>query len=187
MGPLCGTGTIPIEAALIGLNIAPGLTRSFAAENWPVIPVGLWKDARKEAYSLIKQDRELQIIGTDINDQAVSLARYHAREAGVDEHIHWQRLPLAQVSTKAKYGYLICNPPYGERLGQAAEVEELYREMGRLCGQLDTWSAYILSAHPRFEKLFGRPAAKRRKLYNGRIECQYYQYPGPRRPRPRQP
>ncbi|PKM80698.1 MAG: RNA methyltransferase [Firmicutes bacterium HGW-Firmicutes-14] len=183
MDPLCGTGTIPIEAALIGLNIAPGITRKFAAEDWPAIPEVMWRNTRKEAYALIKQERHLQIIGTDINEKAVSLARYHAREAGVDEHIHFQRLPLSQVRTKSKYGYIICNPPYGQRLGETREVETLYREMGRVFANLDTWSYYVLTAYPDFEKFFGRKADKRRKLYNGRIECQYYQYPGPRPPR----
>jgi len=111
------------------------------------------------------------------------MARYHAKAAGVEQHIHFQRMPLSEVKSRFKYGYIICNPPYGERLGEAGDAEKLYREMGRVFGELDTWSYYVLTSHPRFEKLFGRKAEKRRKLYNGRIECQYYQYWGPRPPR----
>lgn len=180
MDPLCGTGTIPIEAALIGLNIAPGIERNFAAETWPVISKKIWQEARQEALSLEKTDRKLRIIGTDINEKALSMARYHAREAGVENQIHFQRLPVSDVRTKTQYGYLICNPPYGERLGEDKEVEKLYKEMGRVFSSLDTWSYYIITSYPNFEKVFGKPATKRRKLYNGRIECQYYQYVGPR-------
>lgn len=183
MDPVCGSGTIPIEAALIGLNIAPGIKRSFAAEDWPAVPKALWQEAWQEALDLVEHDRQLHIVGTDIDEKVLSLARYHAKAAGVEKQIHFQQLPLAEVRTKSKYGYIICNPPYGERIGDAKEVEELYREMGRVFSALDTWSYYIITSHPRFEELFGRKAAKRRKLYNGRIECQYYQYMGPRPPR----
>lgn len=180
MDPMCGTGTIPIEAALIGCNIAPGIERNFAAETWPVVPKKIWQEARQEALSLEKTDCKLRIIGTDINENALSMARYHAREAGVENQIHFQRLPVSEVRTKSQYGYLICNPPYGERLGQDKEVEKLYKEMGQVFSSLDTWSYYVLTSYPNFEKIFGKPATKRRKLYNGRIECQYYQYIGPR-------
>lgn len=180
MDPVCGSGTIPIEAALIGLNIAPGIKRSFAAETWPTVPKALWQEAWEEALAVTKDDRELRIIGTDIDEKVLSLARYHAKLAGVEKQIHFQRLPLSEVRTKSKYGYIICNPPYGERSGEVKQAEELYREMGRVFTALDTWSYFIITSHPRFEALFGRPAGKRRKLYNGRIECQYYQYLGPR-------
>ena len=183
MDPLCGSGTIPVEAALIGLNIAPGNKRSFDAQLWPAVPEKLWHEARAEAADLVKKDCKLRIIGTDIDEKVLSLARYHAQAAGVAEHIHFQRLPVSEVRTKSKYGYIVCNPPYGERLGEAKEVEALYREMGRVFGSLDTWSYYIITSYPRFEQLFGRKADKRRKLYNGRIECHYYQYFGPRPPR----
>jgi len=183
MDPLCGSGTIPIEAALIGLNIAPGAKRHFAAERWPIVAEKFWREAREEAASLVAGDRQMRISGTDINEKAVDIARYHAREAGVENHIHFQRLPISQVKSSAKYGYIICNPPYGERIGEAKEVEKLYREMGRIFPLLDTWSYYVITSHPSFEQLFGRKADKRRKLYNGRIECQYYQFIGPRPPR----
>lgn len=187
MDPFCGSGTIPIEAALIGLNIAPGIKRSFAAEQWPAVPEKLWQEAREEALSVVKTDRKLRIIGTDIDEKVLSMARYHAKLAEVENQIHFQKLSLSNVKTKSKYGYIICNPPYGERLGEAKEVEKLYREMGQVFRTMDTWSYFILTANSRFEKLFGTPATKRRKLYNGRIECQYYQYIGPRPPRRQEP
>ena len=111
------------------------------------------------------------------------MARYHAKEAGVEKHIHWQQMPLAEVRTKQKYGCVICNPPYGERLEEQNTVESLYREMGQVFRPLDTWSFYVLTAHQGFERIFGRKADKKRKLYNGRIECHYYQFYGPRPPR----
>jgi putative N6-adenine-specific DNA methylase len=109
----------------------------------------------------------------------MNLARYHAKEAGVALNIHLQRMPMAEIKSRLKYGFIICNPPYGERLGEQEEVEELYREMGKVFKTFDTWSHYVITSHPDFEKLFGRKADKRRKLYNGRILCQYYQFYGP--------
>ncbi|MEW6661086.1 MAG: THUMP domain-containing class I SAM-dependent RNA methyltransferase [Bacillota bacterium] len=183
LDPFCGSGTIPIEAALIGLNMAPGLNREFAAEKWPGIPPKLWQAARQEALDLVRSDINLDIRGTDMDKEVLSMARYHARQAGVESHIHWQQMPLAEVRTKQKYGCVICNPPYGERLKERSTVEGLYREMGQVFRPLDTWSFYVLTAHQGFEKLFGRRADKKRKLYNGRIECHYYQYYGPKPPR----
>jgi putative N6-adenine-specific DNA methylase len=183
--PLCGSGTIPIEAAMIGLNMAPGLNREFAAEHWPQIPAELWETARKEANDAIVRDRKLKIIGTDIDEEVISMARYHRKLAGLDEQIHLQRLPLTELRSSYKYGCVICNPPYGERIGEVKEVEALYREMRQVFNKLDTWSFYILTAYPRFESLYGKPADRRRKLYNGRLECQFYQYYGPRPPKKR--
>lgn len=181
--PFCGSGTIPIEAAMIGLDIAPGLNREFDAEKWPNIPKTLWTDARREAREMIKADRELKIQGTDISEDAISLARYHAKMAGVEKYIHIQKMPMSEISSKHKYGFIICNPPYGERLGEIKEIERLYKEMGKVFSSLDTWSHYILSSHQDFEKLFGKKASKKRKLYNGRILCNYYQFYGPPPPR----
>lgn len=184
--PMCGSGTIPIEAAMIGLNMAPGLNREFAAERWPQIPDILWKNARNEANDAVVRDRKLKIIGTDIDDEVISMARYHRKLAGLDEQIHLQRLPLSEMRSSYKYGCVICNPPYGERIGDAKGVEALYREMRQVFNKLDTWSFYILTAYPRFESIYGKPADRRRKLYNGRLECQLYQYYGPRPPRKRE-
>ncbi|NLD48508.1 MAG: class I SAM-dependent RNA methyltransferase [Clostridiaceae bacterium] len=181
--PFCGSGTIPIEAALIALNIAPGLNREFDSEKWSNIPHRLWNDARNEARNLIKADAKLHIQGSDISEEAMSLARYHANQAGVERYIHLQRMPFSDIKSKASYGFIICNPPYGERLGELKEVERLYREMGKTFGELDTWSHYILSSHPELEKLFGRKADKKRKLFNGRILCNYYQFFGPPPPK----
>jgi len=184
--PFCGSGAIPIEAALIGLNIAPGLRREFAAEGWPNVSKNLWAKAREEAGDLVTPGRSLRILGTDIDHEVLGLARYHARRAGVEDKIHFQSLPVAELRSKYKYGCIICNPPYGERLGERRQVERLYREMGVVFRALDTWSFYILTSHPDFERLFGRGADKKRKLYNGRIQCNYYQFYGPPPPRPHQ-
>lgn len=181
--PFCGSGTIPIEAALIGMNIAPGINREFACEDWPWIPKEVWRDARREAHDLANYDQELFIIGSDINDQVLKVARQNAAEAFVDDKIHFQTLPLSSLSSKKKYGKIICNPPYGERIGERDEVAALYREMGRVFSKLDTWSFYILTSYPDFEKLFGKPATKKRKFYNGNIRVDYYQYYGPRPPK----
>lgn len=185
--PFCGSGTIPIEAALIGLNRAPGLNREFAAAHWPNIPPRLWQEAWAEAESLAVTDRALRLVGTDIDAGVLSLARYHARQAGVERQIHFQRRPFAEIRSRYEYGCVICNPPYGERLGEIREAERLYAEMRRVFASWETWSFYILTSHPGFERIFGRPADRRRKLYNGRIQCTYYQYYGPRPPRSRYP
>lgn len=181
--PLCGSGTIPIEAALIAINRAPGLQRTFAAEKWPRVSARLWQEARREAEELIRPVPDLQIRGTDVDPEVLGLARFHARQAGVEKYIHWQQMPVTALQTKRPYGCIICNPPYGQRLADLRTVESLYRDMGRVFRNLDTWSYYILTAHHNFEKLFGRQADKKRKLYNGRIECTYYQFFGPRPPR----
>ena len=182
--PLCGSGTLPIEAALIGMNIAPGLKRGFDAENWPTVPGSLWAKAREEAGDLAERSRPVHIFGSDIDGEVLGLARYHARQAGVEEKVFFQKLPVSELRSKQKYGCIICNPPYGERLGDARQAEGLYREMGAVFKALDTWSFYILTSHPDFERIFGRKADKKRKLYNGRIQCNYFQFYGPRPPRP---
>lgn len=181
--PFCGSGTIPIEAALIGLNLAPGLKRSFDAESWPVIPARRWQEARQEAADAAIRGQKLTIRGTDINQDVLRLARYHARLAGVEGQIHWQQAPVAELKARQKYGYIICNPPYGQRLEELPAVKHLYREMGEVFRKLDTWSYYVLTARQDFERMFGRRADKKRKLYNGRIQCHYYQFFGPRPPR----
>lgn len=177
--PFCGSGTIPIEAALIGLNIAPGLNRTFAGEGWPNIPAPLWHQARVEARNKIADNRTLRIFATDIDEEVLSLARYHARQAGVESHIHFQRQPFADFRSRFDYGFIICNPPYGERMGEISESEAIYREMKAVHGRMPTWSLFLLTSHLGFEKISGRRADKKRKLYNGRIQCNLYQYNGP--------
>ncbi|WP_134698506.1 class I SAM-dependent RNA methyltransferase [Ammoniphilus sp. YIM 78166] len=183
--PFCGSGTIPIEAALIGQNIAPGMNREFASENWPIIPKEIWREARRETHDLARYDQPLQIMGTDYDEEVLQVARRNAEEAMVGEHIHFQRMDVRDLRSSKKYGKIICNPPYGERLGEEKEVELLYREMGRVFQALDTWSYYVITSNEKFEELFGRRASKKRKLFNGNIKVDYYQYFGPRPPRPK--
>lgn len=183
--PFCGSGTIPIEAALIGQNIAPGMNREFVSESWPIIPKNLWREARAETHDLAQYDRKLEIIGTDIDEEILRVARHNAQEAGVEEQIHFQRMAMGELRSKRKYGYIICNPPYGERLGDYSQAERLYREMGQVFRNLDTWSYYVITSHEEFEKYFGRQASKKRKLYNGNLKVDYYQFFGPRPPRPK--
>ncbi len=181
--PFCGSGTIPIEAAMIGRNIAPGRIRNFAAEEWPQIPRSLWTEARQEARDL--EDRRpfsVAIIGTDISRDAVKNARMHARTAGVETDIHFEKKEFVEFPTNRDYGITICNPPYGERMGEEEEVRQLYRDMGELLCPLEDWSHYILTSYERFEREFGRRADRRRKIFNARIPCTYYQYLGPKPP-----
>lgn len=181
--PCCGTGTILIEAALLGRNIAPGLARSFTAERWPQIPTRLWEECRQEARDLVQPPLTDRLLGYDLTDQPLELARAAAQAAGVLHDLHFQQRPVEQFRTSQQYGVLITNPPYGERLGRQREVEALYRTLGERLRGLETWSVYVLTSHPRFEALYGRKADRRRKLFNGRIECTYYQFLGPRPPR----
>lgn len=178
--PFCGSGTIPIEAALIGRNIAPGLQRSFIAETWPGFPKNIWHSAREEARNLIVANQPLGIFGFDIDGSVLNLARHHAKVAELGNSINFQQQEFSKLRSKYKYGYLISNPPYGERLGDHDEIKTLYAQMPEVFAQLDTWSFYILSAFPYVESIIGKPANRRRKLYNGRILCQYYQYFGPK-------
>ncbi|MFF0828524.1 class I SAM-dependent RNA methyltransferase [Brevibacillus sp. NPDC003359] len=183
MDPFCGSGTLPIEAALIGQNIAPGMNREFVSESWPIIPKTAWREARAETHDLARYDQKLEIIGTDMDDEILKIARHNATEAGVDDLIHFQRMDVRDVRTKRKYGYLICNPPYGERLGEWKQVAKMYGEMGETFAAMDTWSFYVITSDEQFEEHFGRTASKKRKLYNGNIKVDYYQFFGPRPPR----
>lgn len=180
LDPFCGSGTIPIEAALIGTNTAPGINRQFVSENWPQIPKKLWQKARIEARNLRSTDVKLDIFGSDIDNRAVNLSQKNARKAGIYEKISFKHIAVKDIKPFLDYGKIICNPPYGERMGQIKEVENLYREMGNVFREFDTWSKYILTPHLKFQKLFGKKANKNRKLYNGMLKCYYYQYFGPR-------
>ncbi len=177
--PFCGSGTILIEAALMARKIAPGLNRDFVSEDWAFLPENLYDEMRTEARDKIWTDAEPRMLaGYDQDQRSVKQAIYNSRRAGVEEMIHFQQQELADFSTNRKYGYIISNPPYGERMAED-EVRELYELMGNKFLPLDTWSFYILTAHSDFEKYFGKEASKRRKLYNGGLECQFYQYYGP--------
>jgi putative N6-adenine-specific DNA methylase len=178
--PFCGTGTIPIEAALLARKMAPGIGRAFAAEEWPAIPKRFWHEARSEARDAALRGGTLSIVGSDIDETSLSMARRHARNAGVEADIRFECLPFAETAPHAAFGCLICNPPYGERSGDVVEAEELARQAARVFQRFDTWSIYVLSALTNFERLCERRADRRRKLYNGRIACTYYQFHGPR-------
>jgi putative N6-adenine-specific DNA methylase len=162
--------------------MAPGLNREFAAERWPQIPADAWAQARTEARDLVSADLPHKLVGSDCDEEALGMARFHAERAGVSGSVQFESKRFADLSTHRKYGCVICNPPYGERSGELAEAEAIYREMPRVFKRLETWSLYILTSHKEFQRLFGRRADKRRKLYNGRIECALYQYFGPRPP-----
>jgi 23S rRNA G2445 N2-methylase RlmL len=183
LDPFCGSGTIPIEAALIGRNLAPGLHRTFAAEGWPALPTALWKTARQEARDLVQPDFEPRILARDIDPQALRLARYHARQAGVESSIDFQQRSFEELVSPEPYGVLITNPPYGERLGDEPEIRRLYASMPEILPRLDTWSWYLLTSDPDLERRLRRQADRRRKLYNGRIACTYYQFHGPKQPK----
>lgn len=173
--PFCGSGTIPIEAALIGKNIAPGLNRNFVSEEWSIIPKNIWQDTRLHAKNQIN-DLEFRILASDIDGRVLRTARDNAERAGLSDYISFQRLPAEEFGSKKKYGVIICNPPYGERLGDSKIVEDIYRNLGKLHKELDEWSFYVITSNENFQKAFGLKADKNRKLYNGRIQCYYYQY-----------
>jgi len=185
LDPFCGSGTIPIEAALIGLNRAPGLHRNFISESWPALPPALWQEARKEAQEAVRSDVSLSLLGSDCDPAAIELSREHAALAGVGEHICWEERDFLDVSSSRDYGCVITNPPYGERLGEQRLVEQLYQAMPGVLGRFSTWSHYVLLSQADFEAIIGRRADRRRKLYNGRIACTYFQFHGPRPPQTR--
>lgn len=181
--PMCGSGTIAIEAAMIGKNIAPGLERKFVSEGWERIPKKAWKDARVEALKAIRQDVDIKIYASDMDEKAIEIAKDNAYEAGVDDYISFSVGDMARIKSDEKYGYIICNPPYGERLGERKEVQKLYQRMGKVFKKFDTWSTYIITSDEEFEKLYGKKASKKRKLYNGRLKTDYYQFFGPKPPK----
>lgn len=183
LDPCCGSGTLPIEAAMIGRNIAPGLSRKFASEEWDFIPKELWQDERKKAYSAIDYDCKLQIYGSDINAHAVEIAKVNAENAGVDDCITFRQIPFNKLRLMGDYGVCVSNPPYAERMGNLADVERLYTDMGKLFKTNKTWSTYFITSHEGFEKLYGRKADKKRKLFNGNVKTDYYQYFGERPPK----
>lgn len=173
--PMCGSGTIPIEAALIGKNIAPGLHRRFVCEDWDIMPSNIFEEIRKHARSSIN-NKEFVIQASDKDGRVFNTARANAEKAGVSEYINFQKIPVESFSSKKKYGVIITNPPYGERLGEKSEVEELYRNVGEVFRRLNNWSLYLITSYDGFEKCFGQKSDKNRKLYNGMLKCYLYQY-----------
>lgn len=181
--PFCGSGTIPIEAAMIGWNVAPGLRRSFPSEHWHRVPESMWQKAREEAYDSLQDDVELNIAGSDIDPKAIEVAKAAAKSAGLAKEVKLESLPAAKMKAHGDYGVIITNPPYGERLGTSKEVETALRQLAGHLQQLDNWSAFILSPTKNLEHYLTKKADKKRKLFNGRIECQLYQFFGPLPPR----
>ena len=182
--PFCGSGTFPIEAAMMAANMAPGLRRSFQAESWEhIVPGTCWQNAREDGESLIDRRAETDIQGFDIDGAVIRGARENARAAGVEKLIHFQQRPAAELSHPGKYGFLVTNPPYGERLEDKERLPELYRTLGERFAALDTWSLYVITGYEEAERFLGRKAAKNRKIYNGMLKTYFYQYPGPRPPR----
>lgn len=174
--PMCGSGTIAIEAAMILANRAPGLGRSFAAEEFPNVKPSMWKDARDFAESAVKKDASFEVYASDIDENMLDVVYENALRAGVEEYMNIFQADARRIQKLDRRGTVVCNPPYGERLMTPAEAEQLYRDMGRAFSALAPWQIYIITSHPQFERLYGQKADKVRKLYNGMIPCFLYQY-----------
>lgn len=182
--PFCGSGTFPIEAAMIGANIAPGMNREFTAEAWKnILPKKAWYDAVTEANDIMLDDVDMDIQGYDIDGDVIKNARQNAIEAGVDHLIHLQQRPVSALSHPKKYGFIVTNPPYGERLEDLETLPGLYTEIGEAFARLDSWSAFLLTSYDQTEKYIGRKADKNRKIYNGMIKTYLYEFMGPRPPK----
>ncbi|MCI9138069.1 MAG: class I SAM-dependent RNA methyltransferase [Lachnospiraceae bacterium] len=182
--PFCGSGTFPIEAAMMAANIAPGGNRSFTAENWTnLIERRLWYEGIEEAEEMAGTDIQVDIQGYDIDGEIVKAARDNARRAGVEKMIHFQQRPVSELHHPKKYGFLISNPPYGERLEDKEALPGLYGEIGEAMRRLDSWSAYLITSYEEAERCIGRKADKNRKIYNGMLKTYFYQFQGPKPPR----
>ena len=182
--PFCGSGTIPIEAAMKAANMAPGMNRDFLADTWSnLIDARLWKDSFDEARDLVDGSVRPDIQGYDISDEMVVIARENARLAGVDKLIHFQTRPVSQLSHSKKYGFIITNPPYGERLEDKASIEPLYRTIGERYRALDSWSMFLISSYENTERDLGMKATRNRKIYNGMMKTYLYQYMGEKPPK----
>lgn len=186
--PFCGSGTFLIEAAMMAANIAPGMRRSFTAQGWTnLIDAQLWQDTVEEAEELVDTDISVDIQGYDIDGDVVKVARDNARRAGVEHLIHFQQRPVSALNHPKKYGFIVSNPPYGERMEDKEALPELYSEMGEALQRLDSWSVYLISGYQDAERYIGRKADKNRKIYNGMLKTYFYQFLGPKppkRPRP---
>lgn len=182
--PFCGSGTFLIEAAMMAANMAPGMNRSFLAEEWKnLVPRRSWYDAHDDAASLVDANLDLDLQGFDIDGDVIKAAKENAADAGVDHLIHFQKRPVHELRHSKKYGFIITNPPYGERLEEKAELPALYRQIGDVYEALDSWSMYLITSYEDTEKYIGRKADKNRKIYNGMIKTYYYQFLGPKPPK----
>ena len=185
--PFCGSGTFPIEAAMIAANMAPGMNRSFLSESWTnLIPKKCWYDAIDEATEMVDDTVKVDIQGYDIDGEVIKAARENAERAGVDHMIHFQERPVAQLSHPKKYGFIITNPPYGERIEEKKNLPALYKTIGERFKALDSWSMYLITAYEDAERYIGRKADKNRKIYNGMMKTYFYQFLGPKPPRKRE-
>ena len=184
--PFCGSGTFPIEAAMIAANIAPGMNRDFTAEEWTnVIDRKLWYECVKEAEDMIDTTVKVDIQGYDIDGDVIKAARENAKRAGVEHMIHFQQRAVADLSHPKKYGFIITNPPYGERLEDKADLPALYTQIGQAYQRLDSWSMFLITSYTDTEKYIGRKADKNRKIYNGMLKTYFYQFLGPKPPKKR--
>lgn len=182
--PFCGSGTFPIEAAMMAANIAPGMNRSFLSEKWTnLISQKMWYDAVDEAREMVDEKAETDIQGYDIDGSIIKAARENARKAGVDHLIHFQQRPVTELNHPKKYGFIITNPPYGERIEEKENLPGLYREIGKSFERLDSWSEFVITAYDEAEKYIGKKADKNRKIYNGMMKTYFYQFLGPKPPR----
>lgn len=182
--PFCGSGTFPIEAAMIAANIAPGMNREFTAESWSnLIPKKMWYETVTEAQDMVNIDIETDIQGFDLDDSVIRIARQNAVNAGVDKLIHFQKRDVAELSHPKHYGFIITNPPYGERLEEKEALPAIYGALGRQFAKLKDWSAYVITSYEDTEKYFGRKADKNRKIYNGMLKTYYYSFLGPKPPK----
>ena len=182
--PFCGSGTFPIEAAMIAAGIAPGMNRSFLAEDWKdLIPRKYWYYAMDEARERVNTNIETDIQGYYLDGEIVKAARENAKLAGVEQLIHFQQRPVSQLNHPKKYGFVITNPPYGERLEDKAAMPALYKEIGEAFSRLDSWSEYVITGYEDAERCIGKKAAKNRKIYNGMMKTYFYMFPGPKPPR----
>lgn len=184
--PFCGSGTFPIEAAMIAANIAPGMNRDFTAEEWTnLIDRKLWYECVKEAEDMIDTTVKVDIQGYDIDGDVIKAARENAKRAGVEHMIHFQQRAVADLSHPKKYGFIITNPPYGERLEDKADLPALYTQIGQAYQRLDSWSMFLITSYTDTEKYIGRKADKNRKIYNGMLKTYFYQFLGPKPPKKR--
>ena len=181
--PMCGSGTLLIEAAMKGINMAPGLNREFISEKWRTLDKKIWWDVRKDAFDKIDNDVKFKIYGYDIDEEVIKIARENAQIAGVDEYIEFNVKDATTFSSDVEYGFIVTNPPYGERLEDKETVQSLYKELGYKFRNLKNWSYYIITSYDDFEVEFGRQSDKKRKLYNGMLKTYLYQYIGKKPPK----
>ena len=180
---MCGSGTLLIEAAMKGINMAPGMNREFISESWRTMDKKIWWDVRREAYAKLDEDTQFKIYGYDIDEEALEIARENAEIAGVSDYIEFRYGDATEFSSDEEYGFIVTNPPYGERLEDTDTVKMLYKQLGYTFRKLKNWSYYLITSYEDFENEFGQEATKRRKLYNGMLKSNLYQYIGPKPPK----